>query len=227
MKKICLVLLLILSMSNLSAFADDLHLEKETKYQKKIMETGFKILNANRIDKRVTFSYNNNKAVNAAAFSSSKNVVVFKGILPYFDDDNELAAILSHEISHSLEFHKGGYFKAIAMSFATKKYEQKADIEGVDIMVNAGYNPVAMIIVLNKICEEPKGLDRFMSSHPNGAKRLAYIYEYIYKKYPGYLVDNDYKTNLYYQNFLLTSKEDREKIREKELKKINDRKEKI
>ena len=37
----------------------------------------------------------------------------------------------------------------------------------------------------------------------------------IFKKYPAYLVDNDYKTNIYYQNFILTSKKDREKIRQK------------
>ena len=41
------------------------------------------------------------------------------------------------------------------------------------------------------------------------------VYEYIYKKYPEYLVDNKYRKNIYYQNFLLTSKENREKFQEK------------
>jgi hypothetical protein len=39
------------------------------------------------------------------------------------------------------------------------------------------------------------------------------MYERIYEKYPAYLVQNDYRENIYYQNFLLTSKEAREKIR--------------
>lgn len=225
MKKFFIIVMLFLLSSNLCTFADSLYLEKETKYQKKIMEMGFKILNANRIDKRVTFSYDTKKVVNAVTYSSSKNVVVYKGILPYFDDDNELAAILCHEISHAIEFD--GFFKAVAMSFATKKYEKKADLEAVDLMVNAGYNPVALIVALNKITDEPKGFDRFCSTHPAGTQRLAYVYEYIYKKYPGYLVDNDYKTNIYYQNFLLTSKDAREKIRDRELRKINNKKENI
>ena len=41
------------------------------------------------------------------------------------------------------------------------------------------------------------------------------IYEYIYKKYPEYLANNAYKGNIYYQNFLLTSKENRKKFQKK------------
>lgn len=41
------------------------------------------------------------------------------------------------------------------------------------------------------------------------------VYEYIYKKYPEYLVNNPYKENPFYQNFLLTSKENREKFQQK------------
>ena len=81
-------------------------------------------------------------------------------------------------------------------------------------MVNAGYNPVAMIVVLNKICDEPSYFENG-GTHPAGSERLAAVYEYIYAKYPAYLADNDYKNNLYYQNFLLTSKAAREQIRKK------------
>ena len=41
------------------------------------------------------------------------------------------------------------------------------------------------------------------------------VYEYIYKKYPEYLANNAYKNNIYYQNFLLTSKENRAKFQKK------------
>ena len=53
------------------------------------------------------------------------------------------------------------------------------------------------------------------SSHPLTSRRMMEVYEYIYKKYPEYLVNNPYKTNIYYQNFLLTSKENRAKFQEK------------
>ena len=210
MKKFFLCLVLMFFSMN-CCFADELRLDLETKYQKQIMRIGFRILNANGIDKRMVFSYVPEKRVNAGAFSSSKNIVVYKGLLPYFDTDDELAAVLSHEIAHCLDFH-AGFWRRVAMTMCSKKYEEKADKKGVDLMVNAGYNPVAMIIALNKIAAEENWYER-NATHPVGSDRLAYIYEYIYVKYPAYLADNEFRTNLYYQNFLLTSQKDREEIR--------------
>lgn len=206
-------------------FAEQLNLEKETKYQKQLMQVGFRILNANQIDKRMTFYYSNNKSVNAYLMPSNKQIGVYKGLIPFIDNEDELAAILSHEIAHGLDAH-AGYWRRWAMCARVNKYERKADKTGIDLMVNAGYNPVAMITVMNKIAAEPSFSDDFgMRSHPAGSQRLAYIYEYIYAKYPAYLVENDYQNNLYYQNFLLTSKKDRELIKkkyeEKYLKSVN------
>ena len=80
-------------------------------------------------------------------------------------------------------------------------------------MVNAGYHPVAMIVAMSK--NFPQGRYEIFSSHPLATRRMMEVYEYIYKKYPEYLVDNKYRKNIYYQNFLLTSKENREKFQEK------------
>ncbi len=212
MKKFLLCLLMMCFSLN-CCFADELRLDLESKYQKKVMQIGFRILNANGIDKRMVFSYVPEKKVNAGAFASSKNIVVYKGLLPYFDTDDELAAVLSHEIAHGLDYH-AGFWRRMAMAMSSKKYEEKADKKGIDLMVNAGYNPVAMIIALNKIASEENWYER-NATHPVGSDRLAYIYEYIYAKYPAYLADNEFRTNLYYQNFLLTSQKDREEIRKK------------
>lgn len=208
---------MIIVIGNTSVLADELHLDKETKYQKQVMEIGYRILNANRIEKRMTFHYVPSKTVNALASGQNKGVYIYKGLLPYLDNDNELAGVIGHEIAHNMDFH-AGYLRRIAMTFAPKKYEKKADVRAVDYLVKAGYNPVSMIIALNKITGEPSWFEE-SSSHPKGSERLAYVYEYIFKKYPAYLVDNDYKANIYYQNFLITSKGDREKIRENFAKK--------
>jgi len=221
MKKF-LVALFVLVFTGTSCFASNSEFERQAAEQKRVMEIGFRILNANRIDKRMIFCYVNNKKVNAYAKGRNKSVVIFKGLLPYLDSDDELAGIISHEMAHNIDFH-AGLFRRITMGFALKKYEKKADKKAIDYMVKAGYNPVAMIIALNKLCGEPNWWEMY-SSHPRGSKRLAYLYEYIYKKYPAYLVDNDYRENVYYQNFLLTSKKNREKIRakfEKHSKKVN------
>lgn len=212
MKKIILSLVAVIIFAG-SAFADELRLDKEIQYQKKVMETGYRILNANKIDKRMTFGYSTKNIVNASTYGSSKKIFVYKGLIPYFDDENEMAAVLSHEISHGLDMH-AGFWRRAAMKVKSRKYETKADKKAVDLMVNAGYNPVALIVVLNKIAAEPSWFEPH-HSHPVGSKRLADVYEYIYVKYPAYIADNDYKNNLYYQNFLLTSKNSREVIRQK------------
>jgi predicted Zn-dependent protease len=219
MKKVFLSFIVLLLFTS-SCFAQDVDLTKSGQYQKKVMEIGFKILNANRIEKRVVFNYQTSRTVNAYAFSLDHSVTILGGIIPYLDDDDEIAGIISHEIGHNVDYY-AGYFRRLAMTFLPKKYEEKADKAAVDYMVKAGYNPLAMITALNKIAGE---YSRWCSSsHPVTSKRLAYMYEYIYEKYPAYLVQNDYRENIYYQNFLLTSKKDREKIRQKHELNVSDK----
>lgn len=212
MKKLILSLILF-AMTFSVCFADELRLDKEAKYQKQVMQIGFRILNANQIEKRMTFYYDNNKNVNAVTYMTSKSIHVYKGILPFMDSEDEIAAIISHEIAHGIEAHRG-LWRRIVMSSCTKSFEFQADQKAVDLMVNAGYNPVALIIILNKISPEQNWFER-SSSHPEGSRRMLALYDYIYGKYPEYLIDNAYKNNLYYQNFLLTTKSERKKIREK------------
>lgn len=57
-------------------------------------------------------------------------------------------------------------------------------------MVKAGYNPIAGMIVSDKIFDEPIWDWGFTSTHPKGSKRLVAMYKYIYKKYPAYLNSN-------------------------------------
>lgn len=213
MKKffVCIAVLLLTASA---CFADELILDKEKQYQKKIMEVGFRILNANQIEKRMTFFYVPNKNINAVTDMRFKQIAIYKGLLPFVESDDELAAILSHEISHGIDAHEG-FFKRLSGQIRPKSYEFQADKRGVDLMVNAGYNPLAMIIILNKFAEEPNGLGTLGLDHPEGSQRLAAVYEYIYVKYPSYLVNNEYKNNLYYQNFLLTTKKERKLIKEK------------
>jgi predicted Zn-dependent protease len=213
MKKISF-LLLFLFVFNSVAWSYEIDLTKDGQYQKKVMEMGFGILNSNRIDKRVVFRFEGSKQANAYASSYDKSVIVLRGLMPYIDDDAELAGILCHEIAHQMDFYEGPW-RRMAMSFNSKKYEEKADKKAVDYMIKSGYDPVALITALNKFCGQTDG--DFGMSHPMTSKRLAYIYEYIYQKYPAYLAENSYKNNLYYQNFLLTSRKDREKIKNKNL----------
>ena len=208
MKKKLFVLGAIFCIFNSQVFAYELESTKNELRQKNISEIGFNILNANRIDHRVVFYYDySNKSRNAFARSADKAVTIQKGLVPFLDSDDEYAAILCHEIAHQMDFYEGGPFIGLAMTFQPKKYEKKADKRAVDFMVKAGYNPLALIVVMNKSFGQL--VTDFGGTHPLVSKRLAYVYEYIYRKYPAYLAHNAYKNNLYYQNFLLTSRKNR------------------
>lgn len=184
----------------------------DTTYQQEIMETGFRILNANKIDKRITFFYKQDNAIKTRALSRTKRILIYSGITPFIDDRNEIAAIISHQIARELDNHKG-IMRRSARAIRPQLYTKKADNTAVDLMVNAGYNPIALISVMNKILSEPNWFDFFGGS--KGSKRMISIYEYIYNNYPQYLSKNDYLTNIYYQNFLITSKKERYELKKK------------
>lgn len=73
---------------------------------------------------------------------------------------------------------------ALAEGKLTKFQESRADINGIDFMVKAGYNPLAAISMMNKILNRNWDI---ISDHPSGDKRMIAAYNYIEVKYPKYL----------------------------------------
>lgn len=199
------------------SFAADIDITMQAQMQKHISNIGFKILNANKIDKRIVFYYkHDNKSMNACTHYVDRSIAFYRGLAVTMESDDEYAAVLSHEISHGIDYYDGifkGFFSYLPTSLSPKKYEQKADKRAVDYMVKAGYNPLALIVVMSK--DFPQTRYDIFATHPLTSKRMAYIYEYIYNKYPAYLANNEYKNNIYYQNFLLTSRANRLKLQER------------
>lgn len=216
MRKIVLILVLLAGIV-LPSFAWDV--ENEAQLQKRMNEVGFNILNSNRIDKRMIFMVINRVYTRdrwADVSSVNRTVWIKPTILPYIDSDDELAGILAHQISHGVDTYDGllrGYLSILSYWVAPNKYDLLADKRAVDYMVNAGYNPLAYIVILNKIMQQYR-YDIF-SNHTLVTRRMMLIYEYIYHKYPYILADNEYKDNIYYQNFLLVSRNNRLKLQGK------------
>ena len=184
--------------------------------QELISQIGFRILNANKIKKRMIFHYEPKKTINAVTYYADRRIVFYEGLLNYTTDEDQIAAVLSHEISHGIDYYDGimrGYFSFLPTLFTPRKYETKADKRAIDFMVNAGYNPVAMIVMMNKTFSQQRF--EFISTHPLSSRRMARVYEYIYSKYPEFLKNNKYQDNIYYQNFLLTSQDNRRKLQNK------------
>lgn len=177
-------------------------------YEQKVIDVGTKIINANKLEKRVVLRVVRNiRMVNAFADPTQKSVNIYTGILPYCDNDDELAAIIAHETAHCLDFYDGIMKWAFVMLFNKKEYEYKADLIGIDLMVKAGYNPLAAICMANKVHDENFWDNFFFWSHPKGSKRILAMYKYIYVKYP-WAFDTDMVHNVNYENFVNYSQQE-------------------
>lgn len=201
------------------AFANDSMLKTENLIYSRINNIGAKILNSNNIEKRVTFIYDENgkkSLLKADKSLTKRQVVVYGDYYKNIETDDELAAYVSREIPAAIRSYDGlgnGWLSSIKIKAAPKKYELIFDKLAVDYMVKAGYNPLGLITYINKTY--PQARQDRISSNNLTSKRLAYIYERICREYPFFIANNTYLTNEYYQNFLLTSVENRKKILQK------------
>ena len=220
MLKKLILLFGILSLSlQTNAITVEQQLNTENTIQSRIDKIGTDILNYNKIPKRIVFTYDKKEKKSLLSTDkvlTKRQIIVYDGLYQSVQTDDELAAMLAREISTALKTYSGiwgGTLDTIQVALGSKKFETVSDKRAVDYMVNAGYNPLALIIYINKTCPQ-KRFDKF-SRHNLTSKRLARIYEYITYKYPQYLEENEFINNEYYQNFLLTSVDNRRKLEEK------------
>lgn len=213
MKKVVLILLAVFVFTT-SAFANEAEVIKVQSLQARIDNIGYKILNSNKIERRVVFYYSKKKKPKIHDKSITKRQVVFYDeYIQFIANDDELAALLAREISKAVRSYDGawgGFIDGAQIKMAPKKYEIFADKRAVDYLVHAGYNPLGLITFISKAYPQ-KRYDAISCSNLT-SKRLAIIYEYILTKYPQFLISNDYLENEVYQNFLLNSTENRLKL---------------
>lgn len=121
--------------------------------QKQIDDIGFNLLNSNRIDKHIIFTYKNNlkKAPKVAKVSKSQ-IIVYDNAINYAQTDDEKAAMLAIKISNAL-LKYGNYYEKSDVFYFPRKFEIFADTQAIDYLVNAGYNPLGMItyILINHV----------------------------------------------------------------------------
>ena len=218
MKKKIFLLAILLLLPFLS-FANDEALKNEQTVQTRINHCAMKILNANEINKPVVFVYDNREKevkLKIDKTLTKRQVIVYRDDYKFLEDENELAAYLARQIVSASRSYDGifnGALRSLQMKAAPKKFEIVADKIAVDYMVKAGYNPIALITYIQKT--QPQRRYDIISNKNLTSKRLMMIYEYIYTKYPYFLVNNEYKTNENYQNFLLNSENNRYLLLEK------------
>ena len=200
-------------------FANEEVLLRQKSIQNQIDDCGTRILNANQIQDKIIFVYDEeakNNALKTIDNLNKRQVVLYKNDYRFIDNENELAGFLARDIAIAQRTYKGifrGTLRTLQIKAAPKKFEIVADKTAVDYMVKAGYNPLALLTYLQKTVPQrrytPVGTKNLVS------KRQAIIYEYIYTKYPYFLKNNEYLFNPHYQNFLLTSLENRRLLENK------------
>ncbi|MGQ0654098.1 MAG: M48 family metalloprotease [Betaproteobacteria bacterium] len=155
------------------------------------------------------------RTVNAFALPGGP-IFITEALLGALKTEAQVAAVLGHEIGHVIARHSserlakqqlmqgllsalvvgtGDYTSAqigqLVGSMITMKYgredELEADALGVRIMVEAGYDPHAMIAVMETLARVSGGSRQpeFVSTHPAPENRAARIKESIAKQFPG------------------------------------------
>ncbi len=214
-----IILLAVIFMTVPAFGADNTEIVQEQTVQNKIDDIGTKLLNSNKIQERIMFVYDeaDKKALlKLDTKMTSRRVFMYEGAYKFADNDDEIAAFLARGIVIAAKSFDG-YFKgglnSLQIAASPKKYEVIADKLAVDLMVNAGFNPLGLITYINKTV--PQRRYDAISNKNLASKRLAFIYEYIYNKYPYFLVNNEYLENEHYQNFLLNSQNNRRLLMKK------------
>ena len=144
-------------------------------------------------------------AVNNSQTASTNVVQVSKADLAYAGNDNEVAAVISYELGQIINGKAGkDNIRAAAKAILAQKLsgdnivnttanseywnsktalkdKKEADMTAVDLMVNAGYNPLALVVVITKM---PGTNLELVMGHPANADRAMSAYNYLAYNYP-------------------------------------------
>ena len=160
--------------------------------------------------------------VNAYALSDGY-IYVNRGLLLYLESEDQLAAVIGHEIGHVVADHHGkrattdflgraagiagamvtGRYELMELSHATtmaliagygRENELEADQIGANLIARAGYNPLALLEVLQvlkdqslfakEVLGERGSYHGLFSTHPRSDKRLHDIVRYAQAHLP-------------------------------------------
>lgn len=154
--------------------------------------------------------------VDNSNYATDKVVNISSSELSYAGNDNEVAAVVANELGHIISGHasKGkvvslftGGTSASSDSAASTllsnykytKEEKEADVIATNLMVTAGYNPLAIIVVLTK---QTGTYWEAIQGKPANAERAMSVYNYVSYAYPDKLKAgygcNEYRTFVAY-----------------------------
>lgn len=169
-------------------------------------------------------------------YATNRTINISTNDLTYAGNDNEVAAVVASELGHIISGHsarsrvislltEGNNVNtnetatAFATNYKTLKEDQEADNVAVDLMVTAGYNPLAIIVVLTK---QTGTYWETLQGKPANAERAMNVYNYVSYAYPakvkaGYGC-NEYRNFLTYANTIVADRKANKKADSKNTK---------
>ena len=153
---------------------------------------------------------------NAFALPGYK-IGVYTGLLKYAKNQDQLAAVMGHEVAHVIAEHgnervsnqmatQAGLSIATAVLGATqnensalilaglglgaqygvilpfsRKHESEADLIGLDLMAQAGFNPAESVTLWQNMSQAGAAPPEFLSTHPSSDTRIKQLKERIPK----------------------------------------------
>lgn len=141
------------------------------------------------------------KTINAFAIPGGY-IYVYSGIIDFLQSDDELAAVIAHELAHVERRHSlknfrssialtallkkaiknkndrntwGALLSAFALMNFSRKQEDEADDVGQYRLVKAGFNPYGQVNVWERFMKrfgDSSGIQRYLSSHPSHQSRI-------------------------------------------------------
>jgi hypothetical protein len=150
-------------------------------------------------------------------YQTDKVVNVSSAELAYAGNDNEVAAVVANELGHIICGHStrskfaellqaqvgatvntNETVSALASNYKATKEDKEADIMATELMVNAGYSPLATIVVYTK---QTGTYWETLQGKPANAERAMNVYNYVSYAFPA-KVKAGYGCNEY-RNFLI------------------------
>ena len=168
----------------------------------RVAPIGQQLLTKNKINVKITFKVVEGIADNSES-AKTKVVNVSTTDLQYAGNDNEVAAVVADELGHIICCHSDKkkvmnlllnsnnktdsaastptLADDIVSSKITQKENEEADVTAVNLMINAGYNPLALIVWVTK---QPGSTLDILKSRPNNFDRAMVTFKYLSYAYP-------------------------------------------
>ena len=191
----------------------------DTKNVSHVNTIGQNIVKANKMPSTVTFKVTDNENMNTDIAATTQFVYINAQDLKFVENDNELAAVIAHELGHIVNGHNAkssivntaistfnpntstqagattvDLLKTISSNKVSKDNNKEADITAVDLLATAKYNPLALISVVYK--SDVALVGGLMDSNLSCEERIMNIYDYANYNYPN-IVKANYKTESY------------------------------